>query len=553
MRKITKNILAVALATTTCASVALTTGCGGGGSTGGGGNVDQSKAQLYVSNFNGGVGNEWLNKVINRFCEEYKDFKFTDDTVGVQIWVDNHTNDGSKIEASIEGAQQSVYFLEQTTYYNFVNSDLLLDITDMVQEDLTKYGEDQSIEDKLTKEQKDFFKTSEGKYYAIPHYEGVYGITYDADLFDAQKLYFGSDGKLGKQSTDSGLGYGPNGKTGVIDGVDYSTDDGLPATYEQFYTLCKTIKQRGMFPMTWSGLNKFYSTLFTVAMKTDFEGLEQGTLMYTLEGTATKLVESISDDGVVTYKAATPITESNASELYASAGGYYALKFMENIIDNQWYDTTNGFNEAITQKGAQEIFLQSRYMSEITDVAMLVEGNWWMEEATKVFNDMSDIPGTSKTERNLKFMPYPKATQAQVGEKQTLLSANNTLAGINANIAGDADKVRLAKMFLQYCETDESLIEFVETTNLFRGYQFDIPAARYDALTPYAKSNVDMMRTSDIVYPYSATDAFYTHAATLAPISLFNVETGYQIPIVSFKDGVSALNYFDKLKTKRIL
>ncbi|MBQ8294836.1 MAG: hypothetical protein IJX87_00220 [Clostridia bacterium] len=548
MRNIKKSILAVALVATTCASMALPVGCGKKGA-----NVDSSKAQLHISNFNGGVGNEWLNKVINRFCADYATYKFTDDTQGVQVWVDNHTNDGSKIEASIEGAQQSIYFLEQTTYYNFVYNDLLLDITDMVQEKLTKYGENRSIEDKMTKEQIDFFKTSEGKYYGLPHYEGIYGITYDADLFEAQSLYFDAEGNLGKKSTDSGLGLGPNGKTGVIDGVDYSKDDGLPATYQQFFDLCKMLKKRGVAPMTWSGLNKFYSTLFTVAMKTDFEGLEQGTLMYTLNGTATKLVESISEDGVVTYKEPTAISEANASEIYSSAGGYYALKFMEEIIKNKWYDTANGFNEAITQKGAQEIFLQSRYMGEIEDVAMLVEGNWWMEEATKVFNDMSDIPGTSKTERNLKFMPYPKATEAQVGEKQTILSANNTLAGINANIAGDEDKVRLAKMFLQYCQTDESLIEFVETTNMFRGFQFDIPEARYNALTPYAKSNVDMMRTSDIVYPYAATDAFYNHAASLDPAHVFNVETGYQIPIVSFNEGKTALDYFNKLKTKKIL
>ena len=547
MRKIRKNLLAFALAVTTCASMAVPVGCGQKGPK-----VDNSKAQLHISNFNGGVGNEWLNKVITRFCNDYATYNFTDDTEGVQIWVDNHTNDGGKIEATIEGAQQSVYFLEQTTYYNFVYSGLLLDITDMVQKPLTEYGETRSIEDKMTKEQINFFKASDGKYYGLPHYEGIYGITYDADLFDQQSWYFDTEGNLGKKSSDSDLGYGPNGKTGVIDGVDYSKDDGLPATYEQFFNLCKTIQRRGMFPMTWSGLNKFYSTLFAVAMKTDFEGLEQGTLMYTLDGTATKLVESVSADGEVTYKAPTQISEANGREIYSSAGNYYALKFMEEIIDNGWYDTDNGFNEAITQKGAQEIFLQSRFMSEITDVAMLVEGNWWMEEATKVFNDMSDIPGTSKTERNLKFMPYPKATEAQVGERQTILSANNTLAGINANIAGDEDKVRLAKMFLQYCNTDESLIEFVETTNMFRGFQFDIPEARYNALTPYAKSNVDMMKTSDIVYPYAATDAYYKHAASLDPAYVFNAEQGYEIPIVSFKDGKSALDYFNKVKAKKI-
>lgn len=548
MRKVRRNILAVALAATTCASMALPVACGKKGP-----NIDYSKAQLHISNFNGGVGNVWLNKTIARFCEDYAEYHFTEDTTGVQVWVDNHTNDGGKIEASIAGATQSVYFMEQATYYNFVYEGLLLDITDMVQEKLTKYSESRSIEDKMTKVQKDFFKTSEGKYYGLPHYEGIYGITYDADLFDAQSWYFDAEGNLGKKSTDSGLGLGPNNKTGVINGVDYSKDDGLPATYEQFFNLCKTIKRRGMYPMTWSGLNKFYSTLFTVAMKTDFEGLEQGTLMYTLDGTATKLVDSISADGIVTYKDPTPISEANASDIYSSAGGYYALKFMEEIIDEKYYDVDNGFNEAITQKGAQEIFLQSRYKSEITDVAMLVEGNWWVEEATKVFNDMSGVPGTSKQERNLKLMPYPKATEAQVGEKQTLLSANNTLAGINANIAGDEDKVHLAKTFLQYCNTDESLIEFVETTNLFRGFQFDIPQDRYNNLNPFAKSSVDMLRTSDIVYPYAATDAYYTRAASLNHTKLFNVEKGFEIPIVSFKAGTSALDYFNKLKTKQIL
>jgi len=48
---------------------------------------------------------------------------------------------------------------------NFITSTIPLKHK-MIQEDLTKYGEDKSIEDKLTKEQKDFFKTSEGKYYA---------------------------------------------------------------------------------------------------------------------------------------------------------------------------------------------------------------------------------------------------------------------------------------------------------------------------------------------------------------------------------------------------
>ena len=115
------------------------------------------------------------------------------------------------------------------------------------------------------------------------------------------------------------------------------------------------------------------------------------------------------------------------------------------------------------------------------------------------------------------------------------------------------NKVKLAKMFLQFCNTDESLIEFVETTNMFRGFQFDIPEARYNALTPFAKSNVDMMRTADIVYPYAATDSYYKHAAALAPQNVIKGGAGYEIPIVAFKEGKNALDYFNQIKAKKIL
>ena len=42
-------------------------------------------------------------------------------------------------------------------------------MTDVVTEVLSEYGEDRSIEDKMDPIISNFFKTSEGKYYGIPH------------------------------------------------------------------------------------------------------------------------------------------------------------------------------------------------------------------------------------------------------------------------------------------------------------------------------------------------------------------------------------------------
>ena len=60
-------------------------------------------------------------------------------------------------------------------------------------------------------------------------------------------------------------------------------------------------------------------------------------------------------------------------------------------------------------------------------------------------------------------------------------------------------------------------------------------------------------RTADIVYPYAATDSYYKHAAALAPQNVIKGGAGYEIPIVAFKEGKNALDYFNQIKAKKIL
>lgn len=48
----------------------------GGGDTGITEEVDTARTQLYVSNFNGGYGDEWLKTLKTRFEEFYKDTEF---------------------------------------------------------------------------------------------------------------------------------------------------------------------------------------------------------------------------------------------------------------------------------------------------------------------------------------------------------------------------------------------------------------------------------------------------------------------------------------------
>ena len=128
--------------------------------------VDDTKAQLYVSNFNGGVGTDWLYTAISRFEAAYANKEFIPGKVGVQVHVEKHKSSVDGLAGQIKTAKADVYFLENVNYYDCISRGLFLDITDIVTEPLTEYGESSTIEDKLYADQVNFWKTPQGKYYA---------------------------------------------------------------------------------------------------------------------------------------------------------------------------------------------------------------------------------------------------------------------------------------------------------------------------------------------------------------------------------------------------
>ena len=541
MKKNWKRVVALLCAFTTAIPFAA---CGVGVSDPmSAGNADLTKAQLYVCNYSGGVGREWLDNIIKRFQEDYATTKFTADTEGVEVWVTDTENDlegywGQQIE---RGCKESVFFLEDVNYRNAILKGWVLDITDIVKEDLTAYNETGSIEDKLYADQVGLYQTADGKYYGLPHSQVPTLLTYDADYFDINGLYFGSDGELGKTSSDADLSAGPDGQTGTY-------DDGMPATYAQFYELCDEIKGLGAAPIIWAGASgmEFYTTRFSKSLRADFEGSE-ATIGYTFNGTATHLIESIdADTREITYKAPVVITEENGWEYFSSAGYYYAYEFFENIYKNGYYSDSS-FSSGTNHKSAQNKFLQGNLDDSWEDIAMLVEGTYWVNEAKDKFTELEGkFSDASLKDRNLKVMPLPKATEAQVGQKSTYVDSINQLAFISSKTP--TEKVELAKTFLQYCETQESLEEFLLTTNLTRSYNVDYSDI-YEDLCPYSKSIVDMFSQSNYIVASSNSsvfrngyDTFFTRYEMGTPAS--------RHPMWAIKNGSTAVDLWNAKKSQ---
>ena len=106
----------------------------GRSSSGGGGpaieNLDTSRTQIYVLNYNGGIGDEWLRTLKGRFETEYADWVGDDGKVGVQVYIDN-TKTNCTHEAIAEALKTSrdhVWFTEQVPYYTIYKKGGFYDI-----------------------------------------------------------------------------------------------------------------------------------------------------------------------------------------------------------------------------------------------------------------------------------------------------------------------------------------------------------------------------------------------------------------------------------------
>ena len=73
------------------------------------------------------------------------------------------------------GAREQVFIAQSVYYYDYLSTGCMLDISDVVTNPLSEFGENNTIENKLLKEQKDFLKVNE-KYYSYIAHRFVYSL-----------------------------------------------------------------------------------------------------------------------------------------------------------------------------------------------------------------------------------------------------------------------------------------------------------------------------------------------------------------------------------------
>ncbi len=513
--------------------------------------IDSSKTQLYVGTLNQGVGKGWLELVADRFEEAFADYELNGKK-GVQVLVEGVDRATSLIN-NFKRERVEVVFNEGVDYETWVNKKLLLDITDAVSgknADLSAYGDPEgtTIESKMDESAAEYYKRDDNKYYAIPFYEDTNGIMFNVDLWEKYGFYFKDGGGWTGNVKEATVGQ--DGKKGTY-------DDGLPRTFDDFFALCEHIQQtkstkggQPLIPIAWNGkYDLSYINSFLFCMAADVDGADQYSLNFTFNGEAEGLITGFDGTTPIISQTAETITDRDGYKLYRQQGKYYALKFIETIIDEGYYSNKIMNKSTIDHKTMQAYFIKTEDASQGAplgqEIAMLIEGTWWFNEANEYFSTNEQYGG-GKYEQRFGMMPLPKPTEDHVDGTHTLFNSKQSAAFINANI--DESKIELAKEFLKFAHSNDSLVEFTETVSLLKPYAYTL--SENNNLTYYAKQLLQVKEASENVYPFADSRLFTRQKGTLLSATSWAVKIGdhsYNHPTTDFLGGVSAEDYFNGL------
>ena len=537
-----KKIVA-AITAILCMTSALV-GCGKP-SDGGNENIDTTKTQLYVYVFGRGYGTEYLYKLKDRYETIHGNDVYEEGKKGVQIMINSSDdNSATKYAENVKNQKDEVFFAEDSYYRLLANAGVLLDLTDAVTEQSEYDGK--TVASKLNARQDDYLKV-DGKYYGVPHYQGEYGFVYDADLFEKKGYYF-KDGytvddgfvankydseQYGEYYSDEmfvSAGDKTTKRTAGPDCVYGTADDGLPTTYDEFFFLLEHIAANNDIPVSWAGsYYDGYLNLLTHSLTTDYEGFDDMSLNYTFDGTDSEMIKLDADGKIVKNAAGDVETESltisasNANEVRRQAGLYKALQFMNNLINTDRYHIGDNYAFASFEHTAnQEKFLWSSLQSG-SSVAMIVDGIWWQREAQQVFKDIVSAKGEtySADNRNLGWLPLPKATVEKRDADNGKTTHNDIMNSFVFARAQIADyKKELARDFIKFACSDESLVEFTTETNTLKALTYTLSTVEQNKLTPFGRSlyNACLNEKASTIYPYSSS------AKYLNNVSRFNKE-----------------------------
>lgn len=457
---------------------------------------------LYVDTYSGGLGEEFLKELEKEFETRYAQEHFTEGKTGVDV-VTGYTPDtlGATLNSKIKTSTHDIFISEGMYYADFMADGSLYDLTEIVKAD------NGAIENKLYDDQKTALTAFNDKYYALPTFAGFTGLTFDANLFEENKLFFAETGgnKPSTMSSYTGKTYTGRGfieanadqKSVGPDGKRDTVDDGLPSSYEEFfYLLDYMVDEKSITPLVFTGASIHYTNyLFQALLSANSTKTEFSSHFTFDSGEETmKIVESFTN-GVPNVKEVA-IDTTNGYEVKQQYNIYQALKFLEKLYttknSNGGMKYFHGDVAALSNTTAQMMYEESYLDASIQDIAMIIEGNYWYNEAMPELQESAQRLPDTATNRKFSFMSLPAKEEGTVNENEgTTPALADTLdyyLVVNNRIKGDAEKEALTKAFLQLFYSDWGLQKITETNGVPMALKYEMEATALAKMDNYPQS-----------------------------------------------------------------
>ena len=527
----------------------------------GGEGIDETKTQLYVSAYDAGYGQMWLDMYKEKFEALYADHSFEDDKMGVQVMIDWNQGTGQNLIAQMNGADTQVYF-NVVDYYDLVSSGNALNLTEILNEDLGEFGESgKNVMGKIPTDIKSYFESVNGGVYAVPSTETWNGIQYNIDLFEEEGFYFASEYDEATPEFTTGLADDLPKAKGP-DNLPNTFDDGLPATINQFYQLLDYMLECNVIPFTFTE-SLGYAEMLPWMLFVNFQGKKELDINFSFRGTAESLID-VDKSGNVTPLPPTEINDSNAYMLMKQKGFYQALQVVEKLINKKGesYFSPDAFSGDQNHIAAQEEYLYSEIFaasdSTKRPIAFLVEGTYWQAEAVGIFEDIEGKYGKgdqySINKRRFGVMPLPHFDESRVGQKNTILAGT-----LNCFARGGQKGAQLevTKKFIQFINTDPMILNYVKEAGYLRGVNVEFTKDDIKDLTPYAQNLLTVKQNSDVLHPVSTNPIWVANATGATQWQtrkngwLFVMNGSNMSPVTNFyNNGVlTASDYFNGMYT----
>lgn len=546
-----RKIIAISMASLLIGG--MLTGCG---VTSNKRNEDPTKSYLYVDTFAGGFGSEFLNVVARAFETANADKPYAENKVGVKIDVrESTTNNDTRFKSGVKSSPSDVHVVEGLYYTDLLKDKTILDLTDIVTATLS---DNKTIEQKLNTEQKKVLKYND-KYYTIPTFAGFSGLTYNADLFKENNLYF-ADSTVSPSGTSSYTGKVYTGRPFVRnqkatkspgpDGKYNTEDDGLPSSYEEFFFLYDEMinKSPSITPLILYGghySNYIFQELLCAASTAN--GLN-AMFSFDSNGEEIEVIDGWNSDGTPKTKKVV-ITEENGYYSTLEYSRYMALKFIRHLstnkVNNKSYIDTRSRGDALSNTTAQKLFMECYLDSQQTAIATLAEGVYWYNEAAGTREGIANNYGEEEANMNLKYMPLPAQEYGTVtennGTTQLVADSFQYYLVINAKVANNPEKLALAKDFVKFMYSDEMLQQMTLASGIPFALKYDLKEEQYSSMNTLSQSFWS-------VYKGAKDKDAYITGMSLSPIFLNNTPRfSFKSTNDAFKAKINGLDTTDAL------